>query len=376
MRQAALVALALGAAPAAHGAELISGQTVVIGPEDVVHDDLYVAANRVEILGTVDGDLVLLAGEARVAGVVTGDILAAAGDLAVTGDVVGSVRAAGGTLVLTAEIAEDAVLAGGDVVLPMQGRVGRDLVLAAGDASVEGIVGNDVIAAARALHLESQVGRDVVARTDELVVGDGARIGGDLRYAADEEVGLADRAIVRGELVRIGAAEPGFAERLLWGLLGWVRALLGLFVAGLLLVAIFPGFTARAETALTTRPWASLAAGLLAVVGVPLVAVLVLFAGGLVGGWWLGLVALAILVLAMLGGVLVAGVTVGHWLLAKVGRPSAHAAWALLAGLVLLLLVGAVPILGGIVVLAATLLGLGAMAIAGISADRAAIPGT
>lgn len=363
-----LAALTVG--PGAHAAEFLRGERVVIGAEQVIHDDLYIAGNTVEVLGTIDGDLVVAARQARLSGVVTGDVLAAAGELVLEGDVVGSVRGAAGTLIVTAEIAEDAVLAGGQVRVPVQARVGRDLVVTAGEGQIEGTVGEDASLNGNDIALRSQIGGDVQVRAASLTIADGARIGGDLRYGS-EEARIGSNAVIRGEVSR-DESWTGRGGGALWGVWTWLRALIGLFLAGIALVLVFPGFTGRAEEALRGRPLGSLVAGLVTLVGAPLVAILLFVIGAFVGGWWLGLVALALLGMAVVAGVLLSGVTVGHLLLGRLGRPSAHPIWALLLGLALLLLVGAVPVLGGLVMLVATVFGLGALALAGLGGLRGA----
>lgn len=374
-RPLVLGALGLLLPAVAHPAEMLGGSHVVVGPDVVIADDLYVAASTFELQGTIDGDLILLAGDARIEGIVTGDILVAARTVAIATDVSGSVRGAAGTLVVESRVARDAVLAGGDVTLPVSARIGRDLVLAAGEGLVSGSVGRGAMLAGDRVVLDGPVGSSVRAQVADLALTDRAQIGGDLHYASEREAEIADGAVVDGHIER---QEPAWAqrsglERALLAVFGWLRMLIGFWLAGLLLVAVFPGFTRRSETVLTGRPVASLAAGLVAAAGLPLMSALIFVAGMLLGGWWLGFVGFGVLAAGLLGGVLVTGVTVGDWLIRRLGR-TVGLAWAMLAGLVALLLVGAVPYLGAVVLALATVLGFGGMALAGVWGRTGAVP--
>ncbi len=92
-------------------AEPRSGNTVLVGPNEVIDDDLYVFGRTVTVEGTVTGDLVAFGGTIAVNGLVTGDLIAAAGEVR------GSVRSAGGTVVITGSVGEDVLVGGGTMTV-------------------------------------------------------------------------------------------------------------------------------------------------------------------------------------------------------------------------------------------------------------------
>src|SRR5207237_4398363 len=147
--------------------------------------------------------------------------------------------------------------------------------------------------------------------------------------------------------------------------------LVGLLLLGLFLVLFFPAFARRSGEALVRSPFVSLGVGCLVLIGVPIVAVLLFVVGAYIGGWWLGLVALAFYFAAIAVSLPVAALGLGASILRITRRP-AQLVIALIVGLVVLLLVGLVPILGGIVLLIACLFGLGGAAVAGVGGGRAA----
>src|SRR5207302_8213987 len=95
VRAAIASAIALIVPATALAAEVRSGDTVSIGPNEVVTDDLFVFGNSLVIQGTVNGDVIAAGSNVTIAGHVTGSVMAAGSTLAVSGPVDGSVRLAG-----------------------------------------------------------------------------------------------------------------------------------------------------------------------------------------------------------------------------------------------------------------------------------------
>jgi hypothetical protein len=98
-------------------------------------------------------------------------------------------------------------------------------------------------------------------------------------------------------------------------------------------------------------------------IGVPIVAVIVFVLGLLVGGWPLSLAALALLAIATAIGYVLTALFLGRTGFRLLGHPEVHPLLALLVGLAVLAAVGLIPFLGGLVGLAAVVLGLGALAL-------------
>ena len=126
-----------------------SGDRVVIGADEVVEDDLYVAAEEFVLDGTVNGDVIVFARNVTINGRVDGDLFAAAQTVAVNGEVTGATRIAGSVL-----FAGDKASIGGDVVgagYSFEGQegsaIGRDLVFAGGQILLASDVARNVQAA-------------------------------------------------------------------------------------------------------------------------------------------------------------------------------------------------------------------------------------
>jgi hypothetical protein len=107
------------------------------------------------------------------------------------------------------------------------------------------------------------------------------------------------------------------------------------------------------------------------VVGVPIVAILVLIVGFIVGGWPLGFALLALYAMAYAIGGVFAAMFTGRVLVQLFHQHPQHLAWSLVEGLAVFGLFGLVPILGGVVLFLAAVLGLGAFALSVITQYRA-----
>jgi cytoskeletal protein CcmA (bactofilin family) len=368
-----LLILALTPTPAA-AADIRQGQDITIATSDTIEDDLYAFGTNISINGTIHGDLIAAGSNISVDGNVTGDVIVAGNSIAIRGQVGGSVRAAGNTIVLDGKVTDDLLAAGNELTILSNGRVGRDVVVGAANATISGQIGRDLQAGTTNVKIDGGVGGNVVASVERLQITDRGTIGGNLRYTSKNEAQIANTSSVKGSIDR-QIPESGRAP-LVTGpaalVIEWLKGLIGLLILGILVVFFFPGFSRRAGEALVRSPWLTLAIGALVLIGLPILAIVFFAVGALIGGWWIGFVVLSLFVVVLALGIPVAAVGVGGALLRMTRRPVP--VWlALLIGLVALLLVALVPILGGLVIFCAILFGMGATTIAVFGNRRAEV---
>lgn len=191
-----------------------------------------------------------------------------------------------------------------------------------------------------------------------------ASVGGDLRY--DGELVREEGSVVGGT---VGVAD-GFVEVTpvdvgpLAPLFRFYGLLASLLLGAVLLLAL-PGTADRVSATALTEPVRSGAAGLLALVGVPLL--LVLFAITIIGIPITVVGALLFAVVAWVATVY-GRLALGNWLLAFA---DVRNRWAgLLVGFALVWLLGFVPVAGTVADLGVLLLGLGALALVAYRAYR------
>ena len=373
LRVLALVALILALTPTpAAAADIREGQDITIGTTETIEDDLYAFGTNIAINGTIHGDLIAAGNNISVDGIVTGDVIAGGQSIAIRGQVGGSVRAAGNTIVLDGKVANDLVVAGNELTILSNGRVGRDAIVGATNATIVGQIGRDLQAGSTNVRIDGGVGGNVLATVERIQLSDRATVGGSLKYTSKNEAQIANASSVKGSIER-QTPDSGRAP-LFTGTVAlvveWLKGLIGLLILGILVVFFFPGFSRRAGEALVRSPWLTLAIGALVLVGLPILSIVFFAVGALIGGWWIGFVVLGLFIVVLALGIPVAAVGVGAALLRVARRPVP--VWlALLIGLVTLLLVALIPILGGLVIFCALLFGMGATTIAVVGGRRA-----
>ena len=411
----ALVGLAgLVFVPAARAAEFIEGGEVVIAADQVIEDDLYVSAGSFVLDGKVLGDLIVAASSIEVNGQVEGDLLAVGQSVAIDGTVADDVRAAAAALELgnTARIGGDAALAGFSLNTLRGSQVAGDLMWGGGQALLAGEVGDDLLAGTAALLLDSSVGGDAklsVGGPDEprpffptqftpgmpaipsvpsgLTFGTAAKIAGSLDYSSSQAAEVPADAVAGKVLFTQEVTEQAERRQTLSAIsfvLGRLRRFVGLLLIGLLLIWLARRPLKRAVETLEQQPLASLGWGLLALLLILAAAVavsaLMLLLAGLFGLFtmqalattiaFLGAVLLGLLILAAAVAIVwLAPVAVclwlGRWILHRLRPAAADGRFSpFLLGLVVYVLLSAIPWVGALVTLAAAVWGLGAWALA------------
>lgn len=354
-----MAALLAFAPLSAMAADLRQGSDVTVSPGQTVNDDLYAGAGTISVEGTVNGSVIAGGGTITVSGNIARDLIVGGGTINVTGHVAGSIIAAGGNLTLNGPVEHDIVVTGGMIDIGAGATIGRDLVVAGGTTTVSAPVARRVQMTAGSLTLRNRVGGDVRGRVDHLKL-DGAQIGGNLDYTSDNQVELLNGARVAGTTIRHTPTDRRAAAN---GFIDWLRELIGIFALGLLLIFLLPGLSTRAIDTLRAQPWPSLGIGAVILVIPPIVALIVFIVGLFIGGWWLGVLLIPFWILALAIGYVVSGFLLGRLLFARLGWAGYHDALALLGGLFVLTVVGLLPVLGGLIGLAALVFGAGALAL-------------
>jgi hypothetical protein len=324
-------------------------------------NDTFVAGDAPRVTQPVKGDLVAAGGELRIAAPVAGDLLAAGGTLRMDGAAGQDLYAVGGQVALEGTVARNARVAGGSVSLGPQARIGGNASLAGGRIEVLGAIGGYLQTAGGRVLIDGAVAGDVDAAAGALELGPRARIGGKLRYRGGEPLKQDPAAQVQGGIERLEMALHRRGERAA-GRAAFGVWTLGLMVLAAVLVAALPGASARVLEAARTRFGWSLLAGFIALVTVPVAAVVLL---ATVIGIPLALLVLLDYFALLLVGYVAAGAALGdaalrRWLASRAAQRGWRALFAAL-GVLAICLLALIPWLGGLIAFLALIAGMGAM---------------
>jgi cytoskeletal protein CcmA (bactofilin family) len=371
----------------------------------VRNDDVIAGADMFILEGRIRGDLIVAGGSVTItpSGVVEGDLIAAGRQVAIQGQVKDDARIAGTALTIgpRASIGDDLIAAGQSLETVKGSTVGGGLLFGGGQALLAGNVAEGARLGAGGLDLKGWIRGGVHAAVGEsgpqvassplaffpgappvpyvprgLTVRPGALIEGNLDYVAQQDGNIAPGA-VSGKVTRQAPevpVGPSPAERAL-------RTFAALLAVGLLLLAILPGSVKEGAAELQAHPGPSLGWGMVSLAAAFVCVVMIVFAtvlaavalgtlslgdltalAILTGIVTLAAFALAFVITAVYASKVIVAYLGGRLLLSRV-RP----AWAetrvapLIVGLLGLVLLGAVPYLGGAVHLLAALFGLGAL---------------
>jgi len=359
---ASLVALPIvaGQADDSEFSDLGGNYTIPAGKTH--HGKLRLFKGTVTIAGTQDGDLWVFGGTLEIPGEVTGDVSFIGSNVKVTGKVGGAVEAKGANCTIAGTVGGNIDAKCGTVELPAGARVSGDAELYAGQITVNGAIDGDLEAEGGQIALAGTVGKDARLRADLVKIDSAAKIAGNLSYESRVPLSLDGKNIVGGSIdkehkahvrVHVDDHRSFTGSFFLW--LG--RLLLSLLVGlAALALARKPG-----EAVLTATRGDTLRN-----VGVGFLTFIVVPVAALVSCILIVTIPLAAAVIvAYLLAVYLARVPVAVWagrfVLGKLGRPDVSQYGAFAAGIVVLYVLFALPVLGWFVWFACTFLGLGAM---------------
>jgi len=376
----------------AHAAEFRSGDTAVVGTDEVIDDDLFISGQTVTVDGVVTGNLFAAGAIVTVNGTVEGSLFMAGRTLAANGTVNGSLFASSYSMSVGPEADTDGNLyfSGFSLTTEQGSQVGRGLYGGGYQMILNGEVANDVNVGVGALELNGIVGGDMRGNVgtpednepnffmpsfegDVAVIAPGLRVGENAQVGGDVAVD-----VVQPEEITPVPFYSLANERTRWV----IGELIALLIVGFLLLWIRPRWLRRTSTVAQERWLPSLGIGLLAII----VAIILLpLAVGLIilltiaGDWIsLGQLTTSILGLGLTGLVFATAVflfLVGivskiivaflcGYLLVQRPADTAVSTWdfiALAVGIVIYILLRALPFgIGFIIGLIITLLGVGA----------------
>jgi cytoskeletal protein CcmA (bactofilin family) len=355
------------AATAAHGADDRHASRA----QQQLGGDLFIAGGSVTVSQPVNGDLIAAGGSIDVDAAVAGDAVAIGGKVRIGADVGQSVYAAGGQVTINGKVGRSVRTSGGQVELGPKAAVTGNASIAGGQLRLLGSIQGHVQAAGGRVFIDGPVGGDVVATSGEVELGPNARIAGKLRYRSSAVVRQDPAAQVVGGIEHLfpstrgdKAARPASDPMARHSTAGAVAVVwtLGLIALAIVLLAVLPVFCRGVARALHERLGMSVLLGFVLLVCTPVAALLLLVT---LIGIPLGLLAIALYLALLPVAYVSAGIGLGEWALgrwkpASAGRFGWRAASAA-AAIVVLALLGAIPWLGGLVGFAALLAGLGAL---------------
>lgn len=344
---------------AGRAAEVRAGDQPSVRAEETISEDLYIAGANVSSAGKAAADLIAAGGNVLVNGNVGGDLTAAGGTISVLGNVADDIRAAGGNLLLQGDVGGDVVLGGGQ--LTVGGSVGGDLLVGGGTVRIDAPVRGDVKIGGGDVYLNSAISGNVEVFAEQLTLGRGAQISGNLTYTAGKEAMIEEGATVTGETT--------FSKRERAVSVGGIVAIISLALIGttlaqlasaLLLGLVFRRYAVRVVEIAAEKPLLEVGRGLIVIIVLPVASMMLMWS---VIGIPLGLLGLLLFATTIVYLWIMTPVLLGSFAYRSFFGGDFAVNWkTILLGVFIYALLGLIPIVGWLAELILMLLTLGAVA--------------
>lgn len=348
-----------------------SGDSVTIGSEEIIDEDLYLSGGTVIINGTVNGDVWIAGRSVIIKGRIGNGVFAAGRELTILGDVGGGIKAAGETLIIGGNVGKDLMLAGNKITIEKKASIGGDFFFGAKEASIEGNLEGNIIGGSRNITITNGIMGNVKLYTKFLTLTQTAKIKGDLTYISENEANVQSGAQVGGVTLR---HIPEFREKIkkvfpFFFFLGIVGKLVSFFMAlivGLIIILLIPERLQLMADSIQKKPGLSAGWGALALFATP-IGITVAFAT--LVGIPLSVIVLFLYLISIYISQIPVSLFVGRSILpqSKDRVSKAFLFGAFVLGLFILSLLSFIPIFGYIVSLAIILFGFGAMVVSEIT---------
>jgi len=347
-----------------------AGDSVTVGGEEEIEEDLYLAGRTVATIGSIDGDVFAAGQTVSIGGDIEGGLTVAGQTVSVNADVARGVRVGGQTVDVNGAIGRDLVTGCATLIVNPESSIGGDLYVGAGQVTLRGDVTGDVYGGAEEIVFEGNVGGNVHVEVGSLKIAPHAVIEGNLWYAAPEEISI-PQGSVKGDITftqrevaedsqraahGAGAMAPFvFFASLTWKIIAYLMAL----VTGIVLILVLPRVMAAAPLTIRTQTGPVAGWGAIALFLVPLASIVLCIT---VIGLPLGLIGLVLSGVLLYIAQLPVSMFIGYLILgrSRALKGKGFMIGCLALGLLLVKLAEAIPFAGAFISLAVALFGMGA----------------
>ena len=345
--------------------------------------NIYMAGGNVRPTAPVKGDLYAAGGRVTVEHPVQGDATLAGGAVTVRAPIGDDLRVAGGDINVESTVGGELYASGGNVMLSNAAVVADAVTLYAGSVTIDGKVNGPLKVYAQKIVLNGEVARDVELNAEQIELGPQAKLGGALRYSSNALFKTAEGVTIGGAVTRGDAmnGRPDMHRDRQWhgqmmgsgpGWAGGIASFVALLAVSALFLLVFTGFSSRASDRILATPWPALATGIAVLLGTPMLAMLLIVT---LIGIPLGIALMLIFPLMLLMGWIAGVFSISQRVQRALQKDSPgkqsvslhKASGAMIVffalTLLLVLLLGSMPLVGALMLVAIMLLGTGACAL-------------
>lgn len=357
-----------------------AGEDVEVAEGETVTEDLALFGSTISVSGYVESDVIAFAKSIEVPGIINQDLMGGAETVEITGQVGDDVRAGARLLKVYGQVGDDLIafcqeftlgenaLVGGEAQTWCQkgsfyGDVDGNMRIGCERAEIRGHVGGNLSVNARYIELAGAVDGDAQLKGENIVLLPGCIVTGNLQYTSANQIEIQEGAQVLGETEWQKPEEK--VEKPKKKVIGGFRMfltlamLVGQFVIGLILIAFSRKQPARFASTLTGHPWRSLGVGFVFAVCVPIASLILMVT---IIGLPLGIIAVLVYLIVWYFSTLLVGLALGGKIVGafKTDRFGPMLG-GLILGLIIIRAISLIPGVGWVIILVASLFGMGAL---------------
>jgi hypothetical protein len=315
-------------------------------------NDFFAAGENVDLFQDVEDDAFVAAAMVNAFGKIGGDLNVAGSSLTITGDVGDDLRVAGANIVITGNTVGSAMIAGANVNIGDEAAFGDDSIVMGGMVNFSGeVVGNLEIKGGVVRYSGFTDGDLIIRVDDELLISENSKVSGKLTYSAKNEIeipsGIAAEVVYlpRGKDMIASEVSESVSRMGDFNLFSNLFSLVIAFLAGMLLIGLFPNAAVAAADVARKKIWQSALVGSLLFLLPFFIGLILLISGvgvlvgGLVFAYWM---------LLLLFASAISGYVVGSFIFKQNSKTSFRKKLlTLFIGLILIAAVSFIPSLGG-----------------------------
>lgn len=334
-----------------------------VAADRAISNEVWILAETIDIRGKAVDDVFALAKRITLSGTFDNDAWAAGDEVVFSGKTADHGRFFGRRVEVNGKIGSSLTAAGSSIQLGKDSVVKGDAVLAGENVVLEGQVQGRVRVLAYSATINGKIGGNLRIIADDIVVMPGSEIRGNLVYTSAKELFLDEKVKLGGRMTRKEAPvsapwtppEPTFRQ------IAGVQVFLYLcaLVVAIPFLALFPQFTGRAVRCVRQSPWKSAFAGFAAFCLMPMLSFFALLT---IIGIPFGVLLFTTYLMLLYVCKFVPALALGGIILRRRGpQRFSRVLTALFFGLILVYVLAALPVAGGVIWFVITLLGLGGM---------------
>jgi len=304
-----------------------AGERMIINGD--VNGDIYVAAQDIEINGNVKGDVIFLANKSAIInGIIDGNVRGVVAEkISINGD-----------------IKRQLSVVAQNVYINEEAKVGATAIIFGSNVEMRGDISGNLDGGAESLFISGKLTHANV-KVDTLVVSEVAEIRGNVNYEAVIEGDINENASIGGEVNFTESQikdwskyeKPGYFA-------GKFLKLLSLFILGLVVLNFFKKPTVMVIKKMKDDPVKAMLWGLLGFFAIPLLAIALAIT---IVGLPLTAILICSYIVILYISTIYSALVIGRWTAAKLKWKMTWP-WALLLGLVILIILIALPFIGGL----------------------------